>query len=131
MKAVLQRVEKASVLIKQTGCIRSVRKGLVILLGIGRDDRDEDVLWMAEKISRLRIFDDEQGRLNLSVQDIKGEILIISQFTLYGNCRRGRRPDFTRAASPEEALPLYGKFVSEMRKKGLKVEIEDLPHTKG
>lgn len=120
MKAVIQRVKKASVsyenIKEETG------KGLVILLGVGKNDTGKDILRLAEKILNLRIFADEKNKFNFSVADVKGDILVISQFTLYGNCQRGRRPDFPDAAEPEKANILYEKFVYELKKSGLTVK---------
>ncbi|MFW2365855.1 MAG: D-aminoacyl-tRNA deacylase [Desulforhopalus sp.] len=113
MRAVIQRVSKASVTIdgKIDG---EIGRGLVVLLGIRRGDNDTDLQWLAEKIANLRIFGDHDGKMNLSVADIGGEVLIISQFTLYGDCRKGRRPGFSGAAPPDIAEPLYNKFIREM-----------------
>jgi len=99
-----------------------IKRGLVILLGVGREDGEEDAEYLAEKISNLRIFPDENDRMNLSVLDVGGEILVISQFTLYGDCRKGRRPDFTFAAPIEKAQGLYEKFIEKMKTGGVKVK---------
>jgi D-tyrosyl-tRNA(Tyr) deacylase len=99
-----------------------IKRGLVVLLGVGREDGEEDAEYLAEKISSLRIFPDENDRMNLSVLDVGGEILVISQFTLYGDSRKGRRPDFTLAAPIEKAQLLYEKFVETMKTKGVKVK---------
>ena len=120
MKTVIQRVRKATVSFGDSS--RSIGKGMVVLLGINREDNDGDVLWMAEKVARLRVFNDDNGKLNLSLLDIKGEVLVVSQFTLYGDCRKGRRPDFTSAAPPDIAIPLYKKFIACLKENGLKVE---------
>jgi D-tyrosyl-tRNA(Tyr) deacylase len=118
---VIQRVREASVEI--TGLERGkIGKGLVILLGIAKGDSLKDVEYLAEKICNLRIFDDEEGKLNLSILDKKGEILLISQFTLLGNTRKGRRPGFDDAAPPAEANDLYEDFVRILRGNGLRVE---------
>ena len=90
----------------------SIGKGLLILAGISEDDTEEDISWLAGKIARLRIFDDDSGVMNLSVTDVRGSVLVVSQFTLYGNCRKGRRPSFTDAANPELGNALYEKFLS-------------------
>lgn len=113
MRAVIQRVSKASVTIDgEIG--GEIGSGLVVLLGIRRGDTETDLRWLAEKIANLRIFGDHDGKMNLSVADIAGEVLIISQFTLYGDCRKGRRPGFSGAAPPDIAEPLYNKFLKEM-----------------
>ncbi|MDK2803184.1 MAG: D-aminoacyl-tRNA deacylase [Peptostreptococcaceae bacterium] len=127
MRAVVQRVKKASVKILNTSdgdyINGEIDKGLLIFLGITHEDNDKDLDYIADKISGLRIFEDEQGKMNLSINDIKGEILLISQFTLYGDCRKGRRPGFTDAARPEIAIPLYEKMIDTLKLKGIKVEV--------
>ena len=111
MRCVIQRVSEASVSVdKKT--VGRIGKGVVVLLGIQASDTDGDISWMAEKIANLRIFEDTQGKMNLSLFDIGGEMLIISQFTLYGDCRKGRRPGYSAAAPPDIALPLYEKFIA-------------------
>lgn len=126
MRAVVQRVAEASVRVKdemeQLQEKDSIKKGLVVLLAVGREDGEEDAEYLAEKVSNLRVFPDENDRMNLSVLDVGGEMLVISQFTLYGDCRKGRRPDFTLAASPETAKALYEKFIESVRAKGVKVK---------
>jgi D-tyrosyl-tRNA(Tyr) deacylase len=102
--------------------VGSIAGGLLILLGIEREDADQDAEWLVNKIVDLRIFDDESGKMNLSARDIGGELLIVSQFTLYGDCRKGRRPSFDRAARPEAAVRLYEYFVAQARATGLRVE---------
>lgn len=120
MRAVVQRVTSGSVTVNKE-IVGEIKTGLVVLLGVGEGDAAEDAKYLAEKISRLRIFEDDQDKLNLSVLDIGGEVLAVSQFTLYGDCRRGRRPSFSNAASPEVARELYQKFVQELQQLGLKV----------
>ncbi len=117
MRAVVQRVKRAEVRVNGLVC-GSIGKGLVVLIAIGREDGDEDIKYMVSKILNLRIFEDEQGKMNLSLKDISGELLIVSQFTLYGDCRKGRRPNFLEAAPPEQALLLYSRFIDEIRKEG-------------
>lgn len=120
MRVVLQRVSQAAVSIegKITG---EIGKGLVILLGVEQGDSEKDVLFLTEKVLHLRIFEDEMGKMNLSVQDVRGALLVVSQFTLLGDCRKGRRPSFTRAADPEIADTLYQRFVEELKKSHLQV----------
>jgi D-aminoacyl-tRNA deacylase len=119
MRACIQRVSEAEVAIDGavTGCIGS---GLVVLLGIGTTDDDEDVNWLAEKIIGLRIFEDAAGKMNRSLVEADGAMLVVSQFTLYGDCRHGRRPSFTAAAPPELAERLYDSFVARVKEAGIK-----------
>ena len=112
MRAVVQRVTRASVTVDGK-IVGEIGSGLVVLLGIARDDTKLDAAYLAEKISALRIFDDEAGKMNLSVKELKGALLIISQFTLYGDVRRGLRPSWIDAAAPEVAGPLYDFFVRQ------------------
>jgi len=113
MRAVIQRVTKASVTIANE--VRSaIGPGLLVFLGIEPTDTADDIEWLSGKIVRLRIFDDEQGVMNRSVQDINGEILLISQFTLFASTRKGNRPSYSRAAAPELALPLYQQFATKL-----------------
>ena len=114
MRAVLQRVDSASVTIAGKEIAR-IGKGLVALVGISRSDTREDLDWMARKIVELRVFDDTEGKLNLSLRDIGGQLLLVSQFTLYGDCRKGRRPSYSDAAPPAEAERLYLEFVEITR----------------
>jgi len=121
MRAVVQRVKKGSVEIEEKE-IGKIEKGLVVLLGVGQNDSEKDTEYLAEKIVNLRIFEDEEGKMNLSVKDINGQILIISQFTLYGDCKKGRRPSFISAALPDKAVKLYDYFVKNIKNCGLKIE---------
>lgn len=120
MRAVIQRAGPSAVRVegKTTGAIEH---GLVVLLGVGRGDDESDAAYLAEKTAGLRIFEDEAGKMNRSVADIGGGVLVVSQFTLYGDVRRGRRPSFDDAAPPEEANRLYELFVEALRAKGLQV----------
>jgi len=120
MKVVIQRSKAASVTVDNQ-VIGSIEHGLVLLVGIGPQDTESDVSWMAEKVTGLRIFEDETGKMNLSVRETNGQILSISQFTLYGDCRKGRRPSFTGAAKPDHAEALYDLFNRLLRDMGLQV----------
>ena len=113
MRVVIQRVKKASVCINGK-IYSSIEDGLLILLGIETGDNQEDIDWLCGKLSRLRIFDDENGVMNLSIQDIKGNCLVVSQFTLHASTKKGNRPSYIRAAQPEVAVPLYEKFVETL-----------------
>ena len=121
MRALVQRVSKASVSIEGQ-VISAIKQGLVVLIGVGRGDSEPDARYLAEKIANLRIFSDEADKFNLSALDVGGEVLVVSQFTLLADTRRGRRPSFTEAAPPEEAEPLIETFVQFLRTAGLKVE---------
>ena len=118
MKALLQRVDRASVTVggNVTG---SIGKGLCVFLGVANGDTEKDIAWLADKIVNLRIFDDGSGKMNRSVMDEKGEILVVSQFTLCGDCKRGRRPSWTDAADPVAAKSMYEKFVREIESRGV------------
>ena len=118
MRAVVQRVGRASVTVDGS-VVGQVERGLCVLLGAGREDGPEDVAYMVEKIANLRIFPDEQGKMNLSVLDVQGGVLVVSQFTLYGDARKGRRPSFVQALAPEAAEQLYLRFVDEIRAAGV------------
>lgn len=111
MRAVLTRVSSASVSIRGN-VVGKIGKGFLILLGVGPDDTEKECRYLAEKVLGLRIFTDEQDKMNLGLEAVKGEVLVVSQFTLYGNCRKGRRPSFTGAAGPELGNALYEKFLS-------------------
>ncbi len=121
MRALIQRVKRASVTINSqiTG---KINEGLLIFLGVGEDDTEKQVQYLVEKCTGLRIFTDEQDKMNLSVKDIKGEILVVSQFTLYGDCKKGKRPSFVRAARPETAIPLYESFIAHCKNTGLNIQ---------
>lgn len=121
MRAVVQRVSSAAVDVDGER-VASIGEGLLILLGVARDDTPSDAHYLADKVAALRIFADESGKMNRSVQEIGGELLVVSQFTLLGDCRKGRRPNFTQSAPPGDALPLYRTFVDRLRSTGLKVE---------
>lgn len=121
MKAVIQRVTSASVVVDGE-TVGAVGQGIMILLGVEKGDDDSKADWLAEKICGLRIFTDEAGKMNLSVQDVGGSLLIVSQFTLAGNCAKGKRPSFDTAAPPEVGKRLYEYFVQVVRRTGLLVE---------
>ncbi len=121
MRAVVQRVSEAAVRVDGR-VVGEIGAGLLVLLGVGEGDAEADADYLAEKILNLRIFADEAGQMNLSVLDTRGGILAVSQFTLYGDTRRGRRPGFSSAAAPDEANRLYRHFVERLRASGLKVE---------
>lgn len=118
MRALLQRVSKASVTVEDK-VISQIGKGLVGLVGIGHSDGEEQVAFLAEKIANLRIFEDEQGKTNLSLLDVKGEAVVVSQFTLYADTRKGRRPSFIDAGLPAVAEPLVNRFVELLRNQGI------------
>ncbi|MFC4184687.1 D-aminoacyl-tRNA deacylase [Saccharococcus thermophilus] len=121
MKVVVQRAKKAKVTVNGE-VVGAIGHGLVLLVGVTHSDTIEDVAFIADKIAHLRIFEDETGKMNLSVLDIGGDILSVSQFTLYGDCRKGRRPNFMEAARPDHALPLYEALNEALRQKGIRVE---------
>ena len=120
MRAVVQRTGWSTVSVEGL-CIGRAAAGLTVLLGVGRDDNEADAVYMAEKIANLRIFEDDAGKMNRSLLDIAGQVLAISQFTLYGDCRKGRRPGFDLAAPAETARCLYEKFVQALRAQGVEV----------
>lgn len=121
MRCVVQRVSQATVRVEEK-VIGDIRSGLLALIGIGTEDTRQDVDWMAEKIIGLRIFEDKEEKMNLALPDVKGELLLVSQFTLFGDCRKGRRPSFSEAAPPQIARALFDELVSTLRQKGLRVE---------
>ena len=121
MLAVVQRVTESNVSIDNQEVAR-IGAGLLVLLGVASGDTPKDVTYMADKIPHLRIFEDDQGKMNRSLLDTGGSMLVVSQFTLLGDCRKGRRPSFIKAARPELAIPLYESFVSQVRDKGVHVE---------
>jgi D-tyrosyl-tRNA(Tyr) deacylase len=113
MRAIIQRTKKASVTIENK-VFSEIEKGLLILVGIEENDTEEDIIWLCKKITQMRIFSDENGKMNLSVLDISGEILVISQFTLFASTKKGNRPSFINSAKPEIAIPLYENFVKQL-----------------
>ena len=119
MKAVVQRVKRSSVTIdgKMVG---EIGQGLMVLLGVSEEDTERECDYLADKIVGLRIFEDDAGKMNRSLLDIQGEMLIVSQFTLCADCRKGRRPSFVRAARPEKAIPLYERFISQVQAQGIR-----------
>jgi D-tyrosyl-tRNA(Tyr) deacylase len=112
MKAVVQRVKKAHVVVDNT-IVSSIGNGLLVLLGVQDDDMPEDADFLVEKIINLRIFEDDKNKMNISLKDVQGELMVVSQFTLLGNCRKGRRPSFVKAAPPEKAENLYDYFIGK------------------
>jgi len=120
LRAVVQRVTRGSVTVGG-GLAGEIGRGLVVLLGVGQGDGPEDAAYLAEKIAGLRVFEDEKGKMNLSLLETGGSVLAVSQFTLYGDCRKGRRPSFSEAAPPQEAERLYEYFIEELEKRGLRV----------
>ncbi|CAB3394386.1 D-aminoacyl-tRNA deacylase [Kyrpidia spormannii] len=121
MRAVVQRVSRAEVRVEGER-VAHIGKGLLVLIGVSRQDGEADAVWLAEKLAGLRVFPDDAGKMGRSVLDVGGAVLSVSQFTLLGDCRKGRRPDFTRAAPAETALPLYERVNAHLREKGVRVE---------
>ena len=121
MIVLIQRVSKCSVEVDGK-IVGKIGMGLCVFLGIKKGDTEKEADWLVEKIAGLRIFEDENGKMNRSIKDIGGEFLVVSQFTLYGNCKKGKRPSFDKAASSEVAEPLYNYFVKKLREKGFNVE---------
>jgi D-aminoacyl-tRNA deacylase len=121
MKALIQRVSTAAVRVENK-IVGQINKGFVVLLGITHNDTKKEALFVADKIANLRVFEDDNEKMNLSLKNVNGSALVISQFTLYGDARKGRRPSFTEAARPEKAIPLYEFFIKEMKKQNIPVE---------
>ena len=121
MRAVVQRVSEASVEVDDEN-VGAIKSGFLVLLGVAEEDSQNDVIWLAGKIASLRVFEDADGKMNLDLNEIGGAALVVSQFTLYGDCRKGRRPSFVSAARPERADSLYQSFVAELRGLGVPVE---------
>lgn len=121
MRAILTCVKSASVTVDGNE-IAKIGKGFLILLGVTHEDTEAQAVKLADKLMGLRVFEDENGKMNRSLEDVNGEVLIVSQFTLYGNCKKGRRPEFLSAARPDVAVPLYEKFIQLCRDKGIHVE---------
>jgi D-aminoacyl-tRNA deacylase len=121
MRAVIQRVAEASVTVDQV-VVGRIQHGFLILVGVADQDEEKDALWIAEKVAGLRVFEDSEGKMNLSLADVRGAVLLVSQFTLLGDCRKGRRPSFVEAARPEKARALYEKLAVNLRDLGLVVE---------
>jgi D-tyrosyl-tRNA(Tyr) deacylase len=118
MRAVLQRVTRARVTISGEE-VGAIERGLLVLLGVAPTDTPEEARWLADKVVGLRLFADAEGKMNLSVADVSGAVLVVSQFTLYGDCRKGRRPSFIGAAAPERAVPLYEEFINAIKAHGV------------
>ncbi len=121
MRAVIQRVTQGKVSVEGQG-IGEIEKGLVVLLGVGKEDTDKDIEYLADKIINLRVFEDENDKMNLSLREVGGALLVVSQFTLYGDCRKGKRPSYDKAARPEVAEDLYKRFVAYCKNFDIKVE---------
>jgi D-tyrosyl-tRNA(Tyr) deacylase len=121
MRAVVQRVRRGAVSVGDD-TVGHIEKGLVILVGVKKGDTEDEARWLARKCAGLRVFEDEAGLMNLALDDVGGEALVVSQFTLYGDCEKGRRPSFTEAAEPSEAERLYEVFIEALRAHGIRVE---------
>ena len=121
MRVVVQRVSSARVSV-DSRIVGEIGQGLLVLIGVARDDSERDAEWLADKVSSLRIFEDGDGKMNRSIRDVEGAFLAVSQFTLLGDCRKGRRPSYDKAAKPEEAEQLYAQFVECLRSQGHRVE---------
>ena len=121
MRALIQRVSKARVTVRGEE-VGSIEKGFVVLLGVTHKDTQEEATWLANKVLGLRLFEDGEGKMNLGLNDVAGDVLVVSQFTLYGDARKGRRPSFIEAARPEKAEPLVDHFTQELRRNGIKVD---------
>lgn len=121
MRAVLQRVSRASVTVEGE-TVGQIGRGLLVFLGVGPEDDEDDLRYTVRKTAGLRIFPDDEGKMNLSVLDVEGEVLVVPQFTLYGDCRKGQRPSFTNAGPPDKAEAYYEKFTERLRRRGLEVD---------
>jgi len=121
VRAVVQRVASASVKVEDA-VVGQIERGFLVLLGVGTGDSDADAVTLAEKVAGLRVFEDDDRKMNLALNDVDGQMLVVSQFTLFGDCRKGRRPSFVDAARPEQAERLYESFVAEVRGRGIHVE---------
>lgn len=121
MRAVVQRVKEASCRVDGE-IVGKIDKGILLFLGVGQGDEDKDLNYLVDKVVGLRIFSDDEGKMNLSLEDIEGEILIISQFTLYGDVRKGKRPSFTNSAAPDLGEKFYKQFIEEVKSRGIKAE---------
>lgn len=120
MRLVIQRVKEAHVMAQQKEVGR-IGPGMLILLGVGKEDKEDDIDFLVNKVSQLRIFEDSNGKMNVSAEEAKSEFLVVSQFTLYGDCHKGRRPSFDEAAPPEKGEEFYNRFVEKLRAKNFKV----------
>jgi len=121
VRGVVQRVKRAKVSVDDKA-IGQIDHGIMLLLGVEEDDEEKDLEYLCDKVVNLRIFEDEEGKMNKSVLDVQGSLLVVSQFTLLGDARKGRRPSFIQAARPEKAVPMYEKFIDNMVKSGLKTQ---------
>ena len=121
MKVIVQRVIRAEVRVDRK-VVGQINRGMLIFAGIGKEDTSSDADYLVQKVAQLRMFEDEEGKMNLSSADVGAELLVVSQFTLYGDCRKGRRPSFDKAADPQKGKELYDHFVAQLRNQDLKVE---------